>query len=198
MKDNKTFERICPNCNAKLTYKYYRSLKYAEKHSSICASCSNVGKNNPFYNKHHTNEHITKLKINNPASRTDVREKISKALKQYNKTSEHRKKLRLAQINNISIRYYSGNQISPNYNISSIPILNQVAKELGITDLQHAENGGEFYIKELGYWVDGYSKEKNIVIEYYEKHHNRKIEKDLQRQKEITNLLKCEFIIIKE
>ena len=86
----------------------------------------------------------------------------------------------------------------PGYNISSILILEQRAKELGITDLQHAENGGEYHIKELGYWVDGYSKEKNIVIEYYEKHHSRQNERDLRRQKEITDLLKCEFIIIKE
>jgi hypothetical protein len=93
---------------------------------------------------------------------------------------------------------FNGNQVIPGYNISSILILEQRAKELGITDLQHAENGGEYHIKELGYWVDGYSKEKNIVIEYYEKHHSRQNERDLRRQKEITDLLKCEFIIIKE
>ena len=64
--------------------------------------------------------------------------------------------------------------------------------------MQHAENGGEFHINELGYWVDGYSKEKNIVIEYYEKFHSKNIERDLRRQTEITKLLNCEFIIIKE
>ncbi len=86
----------------------------------------------------------------------------------------------------------------PTYNKSSIPILEQKAKELGITDLQHAENGGEFYIEKLGYWVDGYSKEKNIVIEYYESFHKNKVERDLKRQMEIENYLNCEFIIIYE
>ncbi len=41
--------------------------------------------------------------------------------------------------------------MQPNYNPSSIPIIEAKAEELGITDLQHAENGGEFHIKELGY-----------------------------------------------
>jgi hypothetical protein len=91
-------------------------------------------------------------------------------------------------------------QLLPRYNKKSIPMLEQTAKQLGIADLQHAENGGEFHIKELGYWVDGYSKEKNIVIEYDEKHHfdadgNLKVH-DVKRQVEIENYLKCKFIRI--
>ena len=68
-----------------------------------------------------------------------------------------------------------------------------IFEELGITDLQHAENGGEYHIKELGYWVDGYSKEKNIVLEYYERAHKSQIEKDIRRKQEIINHLGCEF-----
>ena len=72
------------------------------------------------------------------------------------------------------------------------------AKELGITDLQHAENGGEYHIKELGYWVDGYSEEKNIVIEYYESFHEKQKERDERRKQEIIEFLGCKFIEIKE
>ena len=89
-------------------------------------------------------------------------------------------------------------KVFPNYNPSSIPIIEEKARELGITDLQHAENGGEFHIKELGYFVDGYSKEKNIVIEYYEPFHRKQIESDNKRKNEIINYLGCQFIIIKE
>lgn len=85
----------------------------------------------------------------------------------------------------------------PGYNVNSIPIIEAKAEELGITDLLHAENGGEFHIKELGYWVDGYSKEKNIVIEYYEPFHDRQIDRDARRKQEIIDLLGCEFIEIK-
>lgn len=88
----------------------------------------------------------------------------------------------------------------PGYNPSSIPIIEAKADELGITDLQHAENGGEYHIEELGYFVDGYSKEKNIVIEYDEPHHLSELQskKDKKRQHEITEYLKCEFIRISE
>lgn len=66
---------------------------------------------------------------------------------------------------------------------------------------QHAENGGEYHIKKLGYWVDGYDKEKNIVIEIDEKHHFNSDgtykKRDIVRQKEIKDFLNCKFIRIK-
>jgi len=110
-------------------------------------------------------------------------------------TNESIKKIRISTIKNIENRV---GQLSPNYNPSSIPVLEQKASELGITDLQHAENGGEFHIKELGYWVDGYSKDKNVIIEYYEPFHEKQKERDELRKREIENLLGCTFIEIKE
>jgi hypothetical protein len=50
-------------------------------------------------------------------------------------------------------------------------------------------NGGEYYIKELGYWLDAYDKCKNIAVEYDEKWHNRIRDKDLRRQKEIIEFI---------
>jgi len=187
-------------------------------------SNANSGENNPFYGKTHsveTRRKISEANIGKIVS-DETKQKISNFNKGKTLSDEHKlkirnsklgkpgprlgmttnddtkSKMRLTVIQRISEAKFNGNQMMPSYNINSIPIIEQKAKELGITDLQHAENGGEYYIKELGYWVDGYSEEKNIVIEYYEKHHSRQEERDLQRQKEITNLLKCEFIIIKE
>jgi hypothetical protein len=64
-------------------------------------------------------------------------------------------------------------------------------------NLQHALNGGEYNIKELGYWLDGYDKEKNIVVEYDEKYHYTKIgelkKRDIDRMNEICYYLKCQF-----
>lgn len=112
-------------------------------------------------------------------------------------TPETKRKMRESTIKHINKR--SG-QIQPAYNLNSIPIIEAKAKELGITDLQHAENGGEFQV--LGYFVDGYSKEKNIVIEYDEKHHfnidGNLCSRDIQRQKEIEEHLGCTFIRIKD
>jgi len=94
----------------------------------------------------------------------------------------------------------NGNQLYPNYNKYGCNIFDKISKETNI-HIQHAMNGGEFYIKELGYWVDGYDTKNNVVYEYDEKHHYEKGElkkRDIIRQKEITNLLNCEFIRINE
>lgn len=112
-------------------------------------------------------------------------------------SNETKNKLRLHQINRISKAFFNGGQVFPNYNTNSIQLINQYATENNLK-VQHAENGGEYYIEGLGYWVDGYDKEKNIVIEFDEKHHNRQTTKDLIRQTNIINHLKCTFIRLDE
>jgi hypothetical protein len=107
------------------------------------------------------------------------------------------KKIRLSTIKYIKS---STGQCAPRYNKTSIPIIEAYGKENGY-NFQHAENGGEFHIKELGYWVDGYDKEKNIVLEIDEPHHFDKNgslrKKDMMRQNEIEKQLNCKFIRIK-
>jgi hypothetical protein len=219
--------RNCPNCNKELKttnkYWYIKSSKENKK----CGSCTLIGRefsaewknklkenhanvcgeNNPFNGKRHSNESITKM-LNTRKEHPTWKQNVSNAMKKIRdaywtddnpmNNPNSVSKIRLKRINEIKNKHEG--QISPNYNKSSISILENKAKELGITDLQHAENGGEFYIKELGYWVDGYSKEKNIVIEYDEPHHynsNGELrEKDKIRQQEIEKLLSCKFIRI--
>ena len=64
-------------------------------------------------------------------------------------------------------------------------------------NFQHAMNGGEYHVKGMRYFLDGYDKEKNVVFEYDEKKHytrgNLK-EKDIRRMNEIKNHLKCKFL----
>lgn len=178
-----------------------------------------VGKNNGMYGKKHSKKTKQKMKktdeqkkvlseirkkwFSNPENRkifcVNMRE--SKKHKDYmlNNNPAHRpdikKKKRLRFIKKITERC---GQMAPGYNSNAIPIISEKAKEFGITDLQHAENGGEFHIKELGYWVDGYSPSKNIVIEYYENWHEKTIERDKQRKQEIIEYLRCKFIEIRE
>lgn len=88
----------------------------------------------------------------------------------------------------------------PNYNINSIPIIEEYGKKYGY-NFQHAENGGEYYIEGLGYYLDGYDKEKNVVIEVDESHHFNKDgslkKRDIIRQEKIEKLLGCKFIRIR-
>lgn len=64
-------------------------------------------------------------------------------------------------------------------------------------NLQHGMNGGE--ITCIGYFLDGYDKNLNIVFEYDEPRHyidvvnNVLCEKDIIRQNKIINELHCEF-----
>lgn len=190
---SKRINRCCKGCNTE--FELYKSDKKLfctiecrtnyRYENVICNECGNI---------------FRELKCNNRkfCSRNCSDVGRNKTLWKNTKYQETIRKLRLCNINYIEQVKLNDGQLLPNYNISSIPIIEQRAKELGITDLQHAENGGEFFIEELGYWVDGYSKEKNIVIEYYEKYHTSQGEKDLNRQNEITKFLNCEFIIINE
>jgi very-short-patch-repair endonuclease len=58
----------------------------------------------------------------------------------------------------------------------------------------------ETQYKVLNYRIDGYIEEFNIAIEFDENHHNLEInkEKDLLREKEIKDILKCSFVRLKE
>lgn len=82
------------------------------------------------------------------------------------------------------------------YNPKACKFINELNKQNN-WNLQHAENGGEYYIG--GYFVDGYDKKLNIVFEYDEPRHYKNInesilkDKDLQRQQNIIKNLNCEF-----
>ena len=94
---------------------------------------------------------------------------------------------------------FLGKNFKANYNKNSIAIIEEYGLQHGYS-FQHAENGGEYLIKELGYWVDGYDIQNNVVIEYYEKRHNKResIIRDEVRKEQIVKLLGCKFIEIRE
>ena len=140
---------------------------------------SMAGKNNPMYGKHHSVS--TKEKIGN-----------ANAGNGHPHTAKTRRTLRLAAIKRIENRV---GQIQPNYNSQACQMIDEYGKQHGY-NFQHAENGGEYHIKELGYWLDGYDKEKNIVIEYDELRHqsSKQKRKDAVRQQEIEKHLGCKFI----
>jgi len=161
-------------------------------------SMKGINGNNHFnFGRKMTDEQRKKLSVSTKTRYKNKNERVKTSISLSGRTVSinTKKKMRLSAIKRIEDRY---GMAIPNYNKNAILIIEAKAKELGITDLQHAENGGEFHIKELGYWVDGYSEEKNIVIEYYEPFHEKQIERDKRRKTEIINYLGCEFIEIKE
>jgi len=196
---NTTKQKIyCSNCKIEITGR--------GKHGK-CKKCVFLGENNPNYGNpserkspykgtvgilHANTIFPSKSGKNNPMYGVTRTGKLSGFFGKRH-TEETKKKKRIAMIEYIKKKKGG---ISPNYNINSIKIIEQYGKEHGY-NFQHAENGGEFYIKELGYWVDGYDKEKNVIIEYYEPYHKSKKERDEIRKNEITSLLNCTFIELK-
>lgn len=111
-------------------------------------------------------------------------------------SDESKEKMRLVNTERVT---KLGLPFHPSYNPNSIPILEEYAREAGYS-IQHAENGGEFQIPGTTFFVDGYDRDKNVVIEYDEAYHFNKNNRhaDKWRQDKIGEILKCKFIRISE
>jgi len=126
----------------------------------------------------------------------EIRRKISLSSIQRYHTEKTKRKMRLSAIKRLQEKYGKG--IRPSFNPKACEFMDQYGKHHGY-NFRHAMNGGEFYIKKLGYFVDGYDKVKNIIFEYDEKHHfdingNLK-QKDIRRMNEIKEYLdNCKII----
>lgn len=105
-------------------------------------------------------------------------------------SSETKQKMRLKR----SQRFIETG-ITPRVNPKACEEIDKFGNTMGYS-FQHGLNGGEYYIKELGYWVDGYDAENNIVVEYDEIHHQQEKnkQKDLVRQQQIIEKLGCKFV----
>jgi len=169
--------RICPECKGKKS-----------PWANTCMGCIDRTGQNKGY------KHTTK-------SRRKMSEAARKRVNQPDYVNpmdnpENVRKIRVKRLANIEKR--SG-QVMPNYNPWSIPLIEKYARENEL-NFQHAENGGEYHIKELGYFLDAYDKERNIALEIDERHHydvyGNLRDKDIARQNEIIKHLGCRFIRI--
>jgi len=167
-----------------------------------------LGENNPFYGKTHTSESISRMSQASKGRpcKPEVKQFFSDLYSGegnpfYGKTHSEQTLLKIKQHANSEqgrrIRRNNAikkNQFTPNYSKDACELFDEINRELSWNG-QHAENGGEFFIKELGYWVDYYEPNLNIVIEYDDKSHNLKSkkERDARRQQEIEQHLGCKF-----
>ena len=98
--------------------------------------------------------------------------------------------------NKIRQKYIQRGSLYPNYNKTACLYFEWLNKWNGWNG-KYALNGGEFFIKELGYWPDYYEPTYNIVVEWDEKKHFDKNgnlkEKDLKRMNIIKKSLHCRF-----
>ncbi len=193
----KKWVRNCPKCNQEIFHKNKYRCKYAHRDKLLCNSCCQLGifegrklpqhqiellkqrtgSNNPMFGKSHSIENKIKWSLNH-------KKKIVKL-----HTDETKQKLRECRSNWI-IKNKGGSQYNPNA-CTYFDLLNEQKN----WNLQHALNGGE--INCIGYFLDAYDKERNIVVEYdepkhYDVHGNLK-QKDVLRQQRIITHLGCTF-----
>lgn len=146
---------------------------------------------NPMLGKHHSLE--TRLKISETRKKRNIPGPTI--------SIDGIKRLRIKRIKEIEKDKFDGNQIIPSFNKRSCEFFDRLNKELKLNG-KFATNGGEHQIKELGYFVDYYEPEENIVIEWDEKKHynvNGSLkDDDIKRENEIKYYLKCKFYRIKE
>jgi hypothetical protein len=176
-----------------------------------------LGENNPMYAKTLTDIWVEKYGlekanelylvwvnnvknslINLYENNSDLKNRISTSLKGRVFTDEHKLNLRLSSIEYIKRKInLTGGKMVPHFNIYACQLFDEISKLKNI-NIQHALNGGEYYIPELGYWVDGYDHKNNVVYEYYENEHKYRIEKDILRENKIKDFLNCQFQVIYE
>jgi len=200
--------RKCGNINANRSKwanpitrtKMLDSPRFSGGHHSeqtkIKMSEARTGSKHPCYGKpcpENVKEAVRKSRLG-VSNTLESRKKVSEKLLGRKLTLEHKQNIAKG------LRKYKASHFgSPNYNKIACKLFEQINIELGWNG-QHAENGGEYHIKELGYVVDYYEPTHNVVIEYDEPHHCRikKMEKDKIRQQEIEEVLNCKFIRIPE
>jgi hypothetical protein len=130
------------------------------------------------------------------------RAKIYCSVKCYAKSGERKhsdetkRRLRLAQISYLK----STCGIMPTFNKSACEFFEKFDLTHD-TSGRYATNSGEFYIKELGYWVDYINFDLKLIIEWNENKHYKNgslNDRDVKRQKEILQIFsEYDFVQLK-
>jgi hypothetical protein len=116
----------------------------------------------------------------------ETKKRISKTLvgvpKPLPASEETREKRRIIRLKQIESKFGG-----TNFNTSACDFIDTLNRECG-SNFRHAKNGKEKWI--AGYAVDGYDSDRNVVVEYDEKHHydldNNLKPKDCVRQQKIV------------
>jgi len=202
--DIKLDHKLCPSCNKKQFYHNKNSLISAINKNTKCKSCSNKIGRNWSKGKKFTKKH----KLN-----------LSKSHQGKKFTEEHKENLRLSLLGNepwnkgrvgiydettlqklreARIEQLKNSYSHANYNELACKYFDWLNMYMS-WDGQHAKYKGEKSV--IGYSLDYYEPELNLVIEWDEEYHfkNDKLrEKDIIRQSKIIDELNCDFYRIRQ
>jgi len=152
------------------------------------------GKNHHMYNKCHSEK--TKRKISKSmggGNKTSFNTKQIPWNKGVPRSEETKRKIRISVIQDLKNKYPKA---SPNYSVRAynwFKLFDKINKTEGL----YGPN--EYFIEELGYWPDYINFDTKLIIEWDEKAHKYKKEKDFSRQEKIMKKFSdFEFIRIKD
>ena len=169
----KAFRKKCPECGNPQNYGCKKTFIKSLREGWICRRCA-----------------VSKSHAESPRTffgNGDYKQKMSESLKQARMTNSYGDKFKMkCRENKLKQLEVQGTQRT--FNDFACKFMDQFNVEFG-TKLQHGLNGGE--IQFIGYSLDGYDKEKNIVFEYDEPNHNKSSRKtkDIIRQNRIINII---------
>jgi len=150
-------------------------------------------KDHPWIGRHHTKESRKKMSMNKKGVFSGEKNPM------FGKTHSKETVERISRLNRIRMIEKLKKTMCnfhPPYNEEACKYFD-ILGEQNNWNIKHALNGGEHHVEELGYWIDGYDIDKNIVIEYDEQAHFNSDgslkEKDIQRMNRLIEHLKCNF-----
>ena len=114
-----------------------------------------------------------------------------------NHTNEARQKMRIAACKRV-LELHCNNKDGRinNVGLKEGAYFAQMEKERGWDGIYYEKSKKQFLIEDLGYFVDYYEPNLNIVVEYDEpRHYKQNIlkEEDVKRMNEIISYLGCQF-----
>jgi len=183
--------RNCPRCDDVIYYPNGNVTFKAEKSKRLCQKCAGnyrrYSSNSKDWNKNCPN--CGKLQIyKNLKSFKEATSSNRKCIKCATKEACNKDYIRTQR------RERRLGQHTPQFNFDACTYFESLNKQ-NDWNLQHALNGGEIRI--IGYSLDAYDKERNIVVEYDEPTHYNNIgqlkQKDVLRQQRIITHLGCRF-----
>jgi hypothetical protein len=217
---NNIYER---NRSAKKNKQCKSCCKVGSKNGRFGKGFLISGSNHPMYKRHHSNKSKLQMSLKrkeyclkhpemNPSKRDDVNAKKSISLtgknnpmwgkcgsknpmfgKHFKHSDETIRRMRIRRINEITDK---NGFCFPNFNPKSVEYFKLLEKDRGWNGCYVGKNK-EYLIEGLGYFVDYYEPNLNIVVEYDEQRHyvhDQLKEKDVKRMNEIKNYLHCRFL----
>ena len=169
----KVFQKKCPTCGKPHSYGCKKTFVKALREGWECRKCA--------VSKSHSKSPRTFF------GSGDYKQKMSESLKRVRVTDSYGEEFKTkCRENKLKQLMSQGTQRT--FNANACRFMDTFSSREGI-NLQHGLNGGECQF--IGYSLDGYDKEKNVVFEYDEpKHHALSMrQKDEERQRRLIEYL---------